>query len=461
MRWLLGLLALGMALGMACGGPPVRWVHHLPEGRVQVVEEGEGFCVEAMVPTPTRRCHRELAIETMVVQPEGVAYVARDDGGWRVFVKGEGGFAPHQRRAWRGVAELRLTPAGEPAYLAEDERGWWVQVGEERSGPWPGVFADSLRVHAGGYAFVADARDGKRVVVDGESSRAWEAVGHLRVVRGRALYLAQAGGRAYVSLGDTVHGPYRRVTEVAEQGRVAGWVAMRDDGWVAVIEGRPSRPYIAVRDLLLEPGGFAYAFVARDDEGEHVVVEGVPRASHRQVGRLAFVGRGLLAYAAREEEAWWVHVGERRWGPVERVDDLEGGGGRWAAVVSAGEGVALWVDGREGARADWISDLAVRRHGVAYLAGRGDRREVVVDDEAYPFPMVLEHSLVLDDDGRHWGCVVLEADGSRPRIVVDGVREHPLRVDDLASATVGRDALEVVATAGALIRAQVREAMAR
>ena len=259
------------------------------------------------------------------------------------------------------------------------------------------------------------------------------------------------------------YGPYRRIEAHIENGPSAGWTALRDDGWVAVVDGETLGPFIEVRDLMLDrrPEGLTTAFIAKDDDGERVLIDGAPGPAFAAVEHLALLEPGRPVYAARVDDTWTVTDGVRRFGPFGEVIDVAGGGGRWAAVIAAEEAVEVWVDGALRSKAEWVTDLHVRENGVAYLAGRGDQRAVVVDEVAYRFGSVMESTLVLSADGRHWGCVVLEADGSRPRIVVDGVREYPLPVDELASATAGRDRWEILATGGVILRAHVRRALER
>ena len=457
--------ALLLAIGCA---PTVHWVTRLPGSRVQVLEARDGWCVEVAGESTARRCHEALAMQSVVAERSGVAYAARDDGRWRVFHRrATGAFvAEPAERTWTGIAEVHLAADGALGFVARDERGWWVVSGGQVEGPWEGIFAGSFRFGPeGSHAYVSMELDGRsRVVVNGRASAPWERVGHLRFTdAGRLLYLSEDRERAFLSLGGQRFGPYLAVREVTEVGERVGWVAETPAGWIAVVEGQASDPHPAIVGLTLDPEGFSEAFVVRGEGRARIVHDGIPLPWRDEIDPrfLAFAGDRLVR-ATRRSERWTLRVGDESYGEVAAIEAVAAGGGRWAAAVQVGahdEERRVWVDGVERGRALWVSDLQVDQHGVAYLAGREEGSAVVVDGVSYPFPSVVEGSLVLAEEGRRWGCVVWSGEDEPPRVVIDGVREEPLPLDELASTTLGEDPLETLARAADRVRAQVRRAM--
>ncbi len=185
-----------------------------------------------------------------------------------------------------------------------------------------------------------------------------------------------------------------------------------------VINGQPQQPFLEVRNFALSPNGKHWAYVARDQVGEVVVVDGgLSRTWFEWISQSPLLwssDSAQVAYTAKVAKGKYVVVaGEATFGPFS--DEQPDAGGAWPAIR-----------------------FHPKTDEIAYVAIQGECQQVEVSGKPYGPPLRTAMDLAFSDDGSrlvYRGC---EREDSW-FAVIDGKPAAPyIFVADLKLSTDGR-----------------------
>lgn len=427
-----------VAVLLGCG-PPSAWHGLSPDHlRTFTVSESEGRTCIA-VDGGEDRCYEGIALPQIVFSPDGgsLSYPVRQGERWLVIRDGEPGPVVD------GIGEMTFSRDGARlAYTAQTGDTWHVVVDGDFGQPFDSLVSGTLLFGPQGrrVAFAGYRGSETVVVVDGVAGPGHAGVARLRFSEdGRSFaYLARDADAVRLYVDGVVEARGTSV-ESFVLGPAGGLVAyvLREGGEAWVVRGgRRWGPYRQARDLRLRGDG-ALLFVARDAEGERVVVD----------------GRAEPPYASVEA-------------PVVSAE-----GSAWGYVAHDSAGSVVVLDGASVDQRTWIGDLALNPGGdrYAYLT-RGVDADVVVDDRGFTrFDMVVDGTLQFTDGGARWACLAGTLEDRRLFVAVEGHPDtRPFEWSDFTGVADGRstaglrsgaaeEALRAwVAAESALILSQVR-----
>ena len=165
------------------------------------------------------------------------------------------------------------------------------------------------------------------------------------------------------------------------------------------------------------------------DEKEVGPVVGEGQIGGALVGGAAPARGRRIAYVARFGAASRVLVDGQFGPPHDEVRELAlaPGGHHFAYLAVDGGAWRLWIDGAEQPPIDQAHSLGIDDQGRVALVHRQWTQERIASPAgAARFDVVLERSLVLSDDGRHFACLAADRRGERFFIAVDGEARYPL-----------------------------------
>lgn len=342
-----------------------------------------------------------IGSEGIVFSADGrrIAYPAVRDGRWVMLLDGQ------VLGPWDGVADPVFSDDGARfAFLAESASRWHAVVDKAPGPDFERIQAGTLQFSRNG-AHVAYAAVSGRcaiVVVDGAASPCLDGVVALRVLDGGTVAMVvRDGARFRFRLGSELGPPYDVIGEwvVTEDGRRAAYAAGAGGLWSAVVDGVPTGAWDSVRHLRFGDGGRRVVWGAAEGPWAQVVVDGRPGPRFRAVSALLVAPRSPgFAYAAHDEAGAWVVTEAGPRGPFADVLDLA---------------------------------LSPRGDGLAFVARTDGRVRVVHGDRETRFEVVVEGSLVVSDDGRHWAVLAGDPGSRRMWISIDGERARPATADDV------------------------------
>ena len=185
------------------------------------------------------------AIAELQLGPPDV-FIARTEGGWRVFVNGQPG------ESFERIAGLHTL--GGVAYAARRGKQEWIIDGARQLGPFTSLKSQLARDTSGRLVFVAQREEAWLVSIGGEES-----------------------------------GPWSEVETPALGGAHVGFIGERDRARVLVLDGKELAAWDWAGSLVLSPDGTRYAHLARRGAHTLLVVDGVERSFDVIVaGSLAF-----------------------------------------------------------------------------------------------------------------------------------------------------------------------------
>ncbi len=231
-------------------------------------------------------------------------------------------------------------------------------------------------------AWTAHKGNKRVVVVDGEESSEYEAVG-------KQVAFSADG---------------RHVGFFADRGRTRPTK-------VAVVDGTPLGPYDGIADgsFAFSTSGDHFAFVAKRAEKTFVVLDGHELTGYDAIGEgLTFDSSGAsLAYVAKRGTSMFVVVNGKEGREYEAIAEapiFSPDGSRLAYIaIRAGKRLVV-VDGSEGKAYDGVGTASLRfspnnRH-VAYMVEQGGKKQVVVDgSEGKAYDDIGE--IMFSSDGEH------------------------------------------------------------
>jgi hypothetical protein len=426
--------------------PTVVWYGHSPDRRheVEIVESLSSQSVR--LDGEQGEAFLGIAPEALLFSPDGkrLAYAAQDAEGWHLVVNGASG-PGHE-----GIGDVAFSPDGKSmAYVALDRDRWQVFRNGEADPAFAALLEGTLRFSADGVhlAYVARTTGGVSAVLDGRVGPSYDGIANLAFAApdGELGYVARRGQHSRLVL-DGIEGPaFDAIGEVVFASGHSAYGALQEPGWVAVLDGVVQQTYDRVDAFRLTSDGRHWAYVARREQRHYVVRDGIESEPYAQVDQrtLGFAPDGRLAYAAislgpADPSGARTAAGLRMvldGSPGASFDALEPPvfaprGKRWGYVGKRAGQAFVVLDGRESVPYRWASDLTFSQDGTqhAYLARQARAGMVVRNDSRTALPPLVRGSLVLDDTGRHFACVVAVRSVRQFYLVVDGL---PLRVFDL------------------------------
>lgn len=301
--------------------PEGAWVESLqsdPEGRVVVCSvwhEGRAFVFRngaALGPYDE--------VGEPVLSPDGsaVLFRARRGNRWRVVCGEEG-------PEFREISQPRFLPDGKtPVYKARRDRQEQIVCGGTLFPPAEAV-SDPLILPDGTIAYAAKSREGWRVFVGESAGEAFEQIRDLTSSGdGRILaYAARRRGRWFAVIGGKPGAEFDEVDSLtlSGDGRVVCYRVRTGSRRRIVAGDSPGEPFDRVSPPVLLPDGSAAAYIASDGAGEFVIAGGRRTRAHGSIGSFQVGRDGVVAYSAKDGEAWRVFRGPWQ---SEAFDEIPG-----------------------------------------------------------------------------------------------------------------------------------------
>ena len=455
------VLVLAAALG-GCG-PARIWSGHTADRRHTVEIVADGGLSYVVVDGQRRTAYRGIAASSLAFSEDGhLAFAARIGRRWVVVRDAPAPADSASAEGWDDVGELALAAGGRLAYAAQRAGGWYVVV-DGRPGPrFDAIVPGSLRFGAGGrrVVYAGRAQGRVQVVADGEPGPAFDAVEQLQLSAdgARVAYVARRGTDAHAVIDGQLGPRWSAVAKLAlaPAGGRAAYAALDREGWRIVVDGEPGPIASGVRHILFSDDGRRAAWIVRVGEQDRLILEGGLLATAHALRATALSFRpgaapGLgpgLAYVAPVPDGEHVVV-DGAPGPTYREvgTPVWSPDGRLAYAARRGDGWVLVAAGRElGAAADAVGDPVFSPDGrrLAYLARRGGAALVVVDGREHRFALALEGSLAFSADGLRWAVIAADPATAPLFVAVEAaaapgaVARVPLTADEVSSAVVRR-----------------------
>lgn len=270
-------------------------------------------------------------------------------------------------------------------------------------------------------AFVSWSGGRNAVILDGEAGEEFDAISWPLALSSDGsvvAYQARLGQDQFCVVGRRKSRAYQSVglPALSENGSVVAFAASDGDGWRIIRNGKVGPRFDWVGNLALHPGGGRLAYTAELREAGKlksvVVVDGVAGPSFDRVTPPVLSGDGsIVGYAGLKDRDWTIVVGPREFpvsGDVTRVV-LSHDATQFAYAVDEGTHRRVIGPSGSGPQFDWIGEAAFMKDGrVVYLAARGARKYVCVEDQSIPLGGGDIGGLWPFPDGTHIGVVVRE-----------------------------------------------------
>jgi len=290
-------------------------------------------------------------------------------------------------------------------------------------------------------AVIVDEGGRQRLVVDGEASEPYEAVGftHLSwTARGAVVPVRTGGLWRMMSHGDL--GPaYDAIGEIVTAGDRVAYAAQDRAGWRVVDRGVPGPVFESLRAGSLAIDGERLLYVARSAGGEHVVIDGEVGPAYERIGALGTGAKGTLTgYVGVHGAGADVIVDGRvvmRAGDVRELV-LAKGEPRWAAIVE-GDGERSVVHGARTFPSRTAEQLVLSDDGtrVAWIALAPGAAEVWLDGARVGSHLGVERMRFVPRTG---ALIYVAREAEGVRVVHDGARGPRLRtVESLVVSQAG------------------------
>ena len=248
-------------------------------------------------------------------------------------------------------------------------------------------------------AFVIAEGEKFRVVVDGEPTPLYDAIGTLRFgAEGQRLaYVGRIGEQQYLVLDDQRLGPFDLIADftLGPNGRVG--ILVRDDGWRAVIDGQKSEAFGNLGSIQFSQGG-QYAYAAERGGNWFIIRDGMQSLAFSSVGQLAFAGESLFYEASWDSDTFVV------------ADTLRGRSLKWVGrLIVSPDGFHLAYMGQP-----WGGSVSVFHNATVSTV-----------------PHALKGTLVFSDDYQHWACLAQNESDGGIDMIIDGQFQYPLDLEEM------------------------------
>jgi len=350
-----------------------------------------------------------------VVAPAGIvfspkrsklAYAAMHNGQWWMILS-EKKLGP-----WKGVAEPCFSRDGTRfAFAAQTETGWHAVVDGKLGEPFEAIQARTLQFSEDGahVAYVGSTGSCAFIVVDGEVGPCRERVRSLRVTNpGRVAAVVRVGSQEFFLFGSNKGAPTEGIGDwtVTDDGHHFAYAARTRERWIAIVDGKPSADCERVQHLRFGNAGRRSAWVCSEGSGASVVVDGIAGSHFAVVSAPQLASRAPdYAYVAQDERgAWVVSEGSMR-GPFAQVSQLL---------------------------------LADRGGVVAFIARVAGTTWLVHGTREIRLSAVVDGSLVLSDDGKHWAVIDGDSVERALWLVIDGKRARRVAPEEVFGESAGQ-----------------------
>ena len=422
-----------------CGCASVAFHGHDPARRRSVAIVAQAGAQWVELGGVARERWREVPMGELVFSADGcaMAHAARRGQSWHVVRDGQAG-APYDE-----VRGVQLDAHGDHlSYVARRGDDWTVALDGRELGDFDEIDARGASFTDDGIAFVA-RRGARWHVVDGEVvGPGFSAIGAIAIAGdgSRISYVAREGKHARVVVDGRIGPRHDDATApvLADDGSRSAYLARSAAGWAVVVDGESQahHPVIDTPVFSADARHIAYAF--RDGEGAVVQLD------DETYGPYAAVAPKSVRFDPDGRHAYWIcglddaaHLcRDGVPGPAyERIELVTLAADRHGYVGVRGTSHELVIDGEIVERFAAVHDLAVVTGGFAVAGERGGRGVVRGPGRSFDVDAIVAGTLVLSADGRHFGLMVVDRARRRLSIRVDGLRDRPVDLDELAAAT--------------------------
>jgi hypothetical protein len=374
------------------------WMGHSPDlnHEVKVCTAGDDQVV--VIDGQAGPAFKAIAFGGLTFSPDArhLAYPALDENQWKVVLDGVPG------RGHDGIAELAFSADGKQlAYSALQDSLWYIFTDTWSSTPFDSLTSGSLQFQDDGSVLVyAGWRQGKCRMVHYDAQQG--------EVSGPPFdWISPSGfkdfGRVLHYVGHDLEGDHLMVGGkcVASAARIKG-ALVRDEGLtVAFAELVEGRWRIRHND---HPG----PWFSNINDLDYNRKTGV-------VGYIATTETGQMVIQGPDSGKIWPRIEEFKFSP-------EGARSGWIARNADGQ-CLVFVNGLQAGKNQWSGNLELADTGMeyAFLAKNEAGWMVKTGWGDTPFDLVIDGSLVLSPNGKHWGCLAGDMAERTLFLAVDGV----------------------------------------
>ncbi len=227
----------------------------------------------------------------------------------------------------------------------------------------------------------------------------------------------------------------------SSQGGHYAYLAQNDKGQVVVVDGKPGPPLHDVAGLRFSPDGkhFVYYYSADDQYKVTLDSKAARSLDGAQPESIQFSANGKLGFIARKGTGCVAVVDDKERGACQQMGQLQlsADGRRFAYVSGTSDGESVVVDGKPGRPYEKITSVMFSPDGsrVAYTGHLSTGDYVVVDEQESPPYRFISH-FEFAAAGKRYGYVGSTENGVV--IVIDGKASKPYRTfRDLAISPDG------------------------
>jgi hypothetical protein len=381
--------------------------------------------------------------ESFVTSTDGhrVAYMVMVGEGLAVTIDGETG------ERFEGIVQnsIVFSPGGEHVGYVGTRPGRQFAVLDGKAYEYEGIARPGITFSPDGAhsAWVGEREGHQLAVVDGVEGPAFEGIVPIGILfspdSSRHAYVA-ISGQKQVAIVDGVVGPLFDVVSglvFSPDSKVAAYVGVREKKWTVVAEEREIGPYDSITSMTMDPTsqegfqgivfpakGSRMGFLATREERHYAVIDGQEYGPYETCTRLNFSPDGSRsAFLARDETGvLMVLDGEEHRGTAFNGLFFSPDGKRCATVVRRGNDQIVSVDGVESAPYHKIEQVLFSPDSsrVAFVATDGVERTIVLDGKPCE-PLRRFGKLPISFLEGSQRAVWSERWGGGERIVVEGV----------------------------------------
>jgi hypothetical protein len=370
------------------------------------------------------------------------AYPANTPAGWVVIAKGQ------TSGPWLGIGEIVWSADSKHfAYSAQEPR-FWAVVKDFQTGPYyDAIMQRSLVFSPNGSSLGYVVQDGRwtRAVVDDKPGPKFDGIGRLTFSADSKhhVYLARRVDASFFVVDGESSTAYDSIADVVLSPAGFHWaILVRIDGfWHAVVDDTAGPAFDSIASPVFSAMGDRIAYSARRDKNAVVVVDGKESAAFDEIRWASVVfdpEARHIGFTARRGTRWRVVVDGQEGKEYDDVSVPVLAGDTIAYVASRADGDFAVINGVEGAVFGNIGNLELtpdgRHHG--YVTMKSNESFVVIDSVAKKFDVIVDNTLVLSANGRHWACIIGDAGRKKFYITIDGSRNVPLDREEWLAALV-------------------------
>jgi hypothetical protein len=326
------------------------------------------------------------------------------------------------------------------AYIACTGTQWLLVVDGKESKPCEG-FIEKIYFSPDSKRLAYSVCDGEKwyVVIDKQAGKKYEEVqiAGFSPDNKHFVYSACLSGEWFV-VNNGVAG--KRYDEISLAGYLRDgkivYIAILDNQYFAVVDGKESGPYDYIDDIMLSPDGKRYAYEAKKEDKYCAVVDGIEGKYYESLGwSMKFSPDSKkLAYSARTGNLWYAVVDG-----VESQQSFENlhlmffyfspDSKRTALDVWSGDFSWLVIDGVEGEKYDKVHNVVFSPDSqrIAYIGEiiTPDKETIFtavidgIEGKQYTYIDIFNDSMVFSPDSK--SIAYIASNGSSRIMVIDGI----------------------------------------